>query len=863
MKNKLINGLESIVKGIGNSVKKARKNILTTAAAVALPFMFNTNAYASTGMLEIDNKIDSPYTNSRILIWHGTDDDISEGLDKYDSHYIPMYNPSGVASQIYTMVEDTAIDIDVRPENSTSSVPFDLGLAFESGSGQISSSNYLSISYTGFDGEDVTITINGTDYDAKTTSTIPLPNLVNQGAGNYLSGTVSFSTPQPVINLATLDTEQPINVTPTGATFSFEVSDDGYSAGDESWTAGFFYKPSSASEWMQTEEFEGSGEGTFQQTVTGLSENTTYDVMAYLINSAGTAYGDTETATTTYTINTPTVSTRDARNITKDSAGLVGLLSDDGDPTTTSAQTSFVYYMNGGSQLVTPWQTTTEGAEFSSDISGLDPNTVYMFYARAKNSEKTGTGSTKTFETLKASDAPIDPNSSPVTINPDLPTIIIQNRVDQLETDPNKPHKNQGNWTYIEFSGNSEKIDANDVGVSESSGLQSEIYSTVMEFTPDANDPNTTIIYAYDLSTQANPENPEKDMLITLSLTGDPNDSINSSNYLRFWANDPNSEDPNQITTSFAGPLTLQQFDPNMLNIGGEDPNAIWDVYDPNVFHVTNTKYPVRDLKKYINKKQDIPLDNITTSNVDPNEIADPNSTKTIEMNKPYTHFSISRTGEVADINGDGKVDANDSDAFEPYLWTGPSRGDIYSTEHREIGMTDDLTGLEDGQAVEEEIFRHNPSQPINARYGLKEDFEDNKFNNWIKNDPNNPWVIDDKYYASGNFSAHAELPSGTQGTSSLELNISIDSPSTLKFKRKIRAGYGEDWGELYLNDIRIKRWTGERNWAEESVELEPGDYNIRFDLKNTNGGLIGDQGFWLDDLQVIPNEYLAAKAIK
>jgi len=101
----------------------------------------------------------------------------------------------------------------------------------------------------------------------------------------------------------------------TDATFYFTVDSDGYADGDESWEAGFMYKPTSSSTWTSTNEIQGSGEGTFQQQVSGLSENTQYEVMAYMTNSAGTSYGDKESGTTTYIINFPSITNLGARDV--------------------------------------------------------------------------------------------------------------------------------------------------------------------------------------------------------------------------------------------------------------------------------------------------------------------------------------------------------------------------------------------------------------------------------------------------------------------------------------------------------------------------------------------------------------------
>jgi hypothetical protein len=846
MKRTGFNPLESMVnlgKSIGKSIKKAKRGILTTAAAFVLPYMFTSNAEAVEGSVYFDFNV-GDMGGSSFVLGHGPGG--TPGLDPDDIRFTPIPNPDGWYFSSTVNIEGTEV---VGESESSYGEPAGTTVSnklvvIPGKSLTISSSKNLSSdsSYKGYNGYKVIV--------SGTSGALP--------AGTYTGETLLDSTSisferdlyDPNGNTYVKD------VGNTGFTAGVTITDDGWGYGDELCNAEIYYMPVGETEWTLAGQQTGLSQGEkFEVPISGLEQNKEYFVTSYVYNSKKEKYCDIEKLTTTYIINTPTVSTKDARNITKDSAGLLALLENDGDQTTNSAQTSFVYFTNGGTQISTPWQTTAEGATFSASLSGLDPNTIYMYFARAKNSEKTGTGTTKNFRTLEA---PIDANSCPVVISKDKPWLVIQNFISQFRTDPNKPHKNQGNFTYIENKGNLETIDSNDVPFTGSSALASQIYSKVMEFTQDPQDANTTIINVHDLSTQANPQNPKKDMLISMTVTGDPNEIINSANYLRLWANDPNSEDPNHITTSFAGPLTLQQFDPNMLNINNDDPNAIWDVYDPNTTHVTNTKYPVRDAKKYINKKQDIQLDNLTTSN-DPNEIADPNSTKTIKLNSPYTYFAMSRTGEVADIDGSGKVDANDLDAFAPYLQTGSSgRGDVYSVKDKEIGMTDGITGNEDGEAVAVEVYRMDPNFPVNARYGLNEDFDDQKFAIWMKNDAAHPWTIDTKYSTSGGFSARSGVI-GDSATSGLEFNVNLENPGNLNFNLKTSCKSGFDFAKLYIDGVYQGRWSGATGFQNKKYGLSKGAHNIKFTYETNSAGHGGENAVWLDNVEVIPNEYIGA----
>ena len=79
-----------------------------------------------------------------------------------------------------------------------------------------------------------------------------------------------------------------------------------------------------------------------------------------------------------------TVSTLPATNVTKSSATLNGILTDDGSEV---CQYRFRYMEGEGSYIYTPWSgSVTAGQSFSDTISDLEPSKIYYFNAQAKNS---------------------------------------------------------------------------------------------------------------------------------------------------------------------------------------------------------------------------------------------------------------------------------------------------------------------------------------------------------------------------------------------------------------------------------------------------------------------------------------------
>ena len=153
---------------------------------------------------------------------------------------------------------------------------------------------------------------------------------------------------------------------------------------------------------------DGTGTGTFTSSLTGLTINTTYYLKAYATNSAGTAYGN-EISFTTSSALVPTLTTTVASLITQTTAASGGSITNDGGASVTSRG---VCWNTSANPTISNSKTTdgTGTGTFASSLTGLTVNTTYYLRAYATNSAGTGYGNELIFKTLAGTITDIEGN---------------------------------------------------------------------------------------------------------------------------------------------------------------------------------------------------------------------------------------------------------------------------------------------------------------------------------------------------------------------------------------------------------------------------------------------------------------------
>ena len=200
----------------------------------------------------------------------------------------------------------------------------------------------------------------------------------------------------------TVTTNDVTSITSNSAVCGGEVTSDG---GAEVTARGVCWNTSPNPTTSNYYTSNGNGTGTFTSSLTGLTENTTYYVRAYAINSEGTSYGEQKTFTTSHDVVVPTVTTSDVTNISTISATCGGNVTSAGYGTVTARG---VCWSTSQNPTISNSHTTDGNGigVFTSSLTGLTDNTTYYVRAYATNEAGTAYGEQKTFTTQHAATLP-------------------------------------------------------------------------------------------------------------------------------------------------------------------------------------------------------------------------------------------------------------------------------------------------------------------------------------------------------------------------------------------------------------------------------------------------------------------------
>src|ERR1035437_7633787 len=216
-------------------------------------------------------------------------------------------------------------------------------------------------------------------------------------AGTAYGNDVSFTTTTTV---ATLTTAVPTSITLTTAVSGGTITSNG---GALITVSGICWGTALNPSITDSHSTDGTATGSFTSNLTGLSAGTTYHIRAYATNSAGTAYGNDVSFTTTTTVATLTTAAITSITLTTAVSGRT-IASNGGALITVSG----ICWATTPNPVATGSHTTdgTATGSFTSNLTGLSAGTTYHVRAYATNNAGTGYGNDVLFTTTTAPSVP-------------------------------------------------------------------------------------------------------------------------------------------------------------------------------------------------------------------------------------------------------------------------------------------------------------------------------------------------------------------------------------------------------------------------------------------------------------------------
>jgi uncharacterized protein (TIGR02145 family) len=183
-------------------------------------------------------------------------------------------------------------------------------------------------------------------------------------------------------------------ITPTTAESGGNVSDDGGAAVIE---RGLCWATTNNPTIAGNKLVLGNGSGSFTGTLSGLLPATTYYVKAYASNANGTSYGSA-VSFITLTQSVPLVISTSLSNLSQTTAVSGGTITSDGGQAVVARGVCWSTSQNPSTSNSKTSDGTGTGT-YSSNLSGLSPNTTYYLRAYASNGLGTGYGNQLVFTT--------------------------------------------------------------------------------------------------------------------------------------------------------------------------------------------------------------------------------------------------------------------------------------------------------------------------------------------------------------------------------------------------------------------------------------------------------------------------------
>ena len=208
---------------------------------------------------------------------------------------------------------------------------------------------------------------------------------------------------------------------------------------------------------------DGTGDGSFVSELTNLSPGTTYYVRAYASNTDGTSYGDEVTFTTKNT-DLPLLQTSPISNVTSTTGTSGGTIFFEGKGSVTAR--GVCWSVSNPPTILDRKTLDGQGkGDFTSTITGMDPDSTYYVRAYATNSEGTAYGNSIFVKPYKSTVTDVDGNVyTTVTIGTQVWTVENLNTTTYQNGDPIAQIPDNGLWNttktgaYCDYDNNVEHV---------------------------------------------------------------------------------------------------------------------------------------------------------------------------------------------------------------------------------------------------------------------------------------------------------------------------------------------------------------------------------------------------------------------
>ena len=209
---------------------------------------------------------------------------------------------------------------------------------------------------------------------------------------------------------------------------------------------------------------DGPGDGSFISELTNLSPGTTYYVRAYASNTDGTSYGD-EVTFSTKNSDLPLLQTSPISNVTSTSGTSGGTITFEGKGAVTAR--GVCWSVNNLPTLSDRKTLDGQGiGEFTSTVTGLDPDSTYYVRAYATNSEGTAYGNSVFVKPYKNTVTDVEGNVyGTVTIGTQVWTAENLKTTSYQNGDPIENISDNGLWNttkigaYCNYDNKAEHVD--------------------------------------------------------------------------------------------------------------------------------------------------------------------------------------------------------------------------------------------------------------------------------------------------------------------------------------------------------------------------------------------------------------------